>query len=347
MSFYDALEVPSDADDATIKKAYRKLALKHHPDKGGDVEKFKLVSQAYDVLSDPQKRRQYDAELRDGPAMSPFAGGGWQPVHPCPECGGTCAPGECPFAGTGNPFATRWNARFDRSNTGGDPFAAYREVGGRGGPSSGRRGAPGVGGLGGGPRMRASFGFEDADAIFRAFFGGQDPFAGMMGGGGSLLGGGRGGRDPFGDDFFGQSSSFGDFGGGGGGATVHVTRTVRHSDGSVTTQQYTTTNGGGGSLGGGGVRARVTQQQHAAAPRTRLPESRPAPAEPSWRRGGGGGGGGGYGSSRGAYSYRGGGGGAEEEEQLSADLAEAMRLSQEEEDERQLQAALRASMAAR
>jgi DnaJ-class molecular chaperone len=57
---YDALEIQRDASSDEIKKAYRKLAVKHHPDKGGDPEKFKEISSAYEVLSDENKRNQYD-----------------------------------------------------------------------------------------------------------------------------------------------------------------------------------------------------------------------------------------------------------------------------------------------
>ena len=62
--YYEVLGVSKDADDATIKKAYRALAKKYHPDMNpGDEEaekKFKEASEAYAVLSDPDKRRQYD-----------------------------------------------------------------------------------------------------------------------------------------------------------------------------------------------------------------------------------------------------------------------------------------------
>ena len=63
--FYAILGVPQDADDAAIKKAYRKLARKYHPDQNpGDVaaeQRFKDIGEANSVLSDPEKRREYDA----------------------------------------------------------------------------------------------------------------------------------------------------------------------------------------------------------------------------------------------------------------------------------------------
>ena len=52
---YKRLGVPKDADEGQIKKAYRMLALKHHPDKGGDAEAFKSYAEAYAVLSDAEK----------------------------------------------------------------------------------------------------------------------------------------------------------------------------------------------------------------------------------------------------------------------------------------------------
>jgi molecular chaperone DnaJ len=74
--YYATLGVPKDAPAADIKKAYRKLARKHHPDaNAGDVkseEKFKEVSEAYDVLSDATKRKEYDE------ARAMFAGGGYR-----------------------------------------------------------------------------------------------------------------------------------------------------------------------------------------------------------------------------------------------------------------------------
>ena len=81
MDHYQTLGVGRDADGPTIKKAYRKLAMKHHPDKGGDEQKFKQLQEAYETLSDPEKRANYDNP-------NPFRGFDGDP-----------------FAGRGNPFA--------------------------------------------------------------------------------------------------------------------------------------------------------------------------------------------------------------------------------------------------
>ena len=63
--FYAVLGVSKDASEADIKKAYRKLARTHHPDQNpGDAaaeKRFKEISEAYDVLSDPKDRQEYDA----------------------------------------------------------------------------------------------------------------------------------------------------------------------------------------------------------------------------------------------------------------------------------------------
>jgi DnaJ-class molecular chaperone len=61
IDLYEVLGIDEGASAAEIKKAYRKLSLKHHPDKGGDTAAFKRVSQAYEVLSDGEKRALYEA----------------------------------------------------------------------------------------------------------------------------------------------------------------------------------------------------------------------------------------------------------------------------------------------
>lgn len=60
MDHYTTLGVSKTATPEEIKKAFRKLASQHHPDKGGDTKKFQEIQAAYDVLSDPAKRQQYD-----------------------------------------------------------------------------------------------------------------------------------------------------------------------------------------------------------------------------------------------------------------------------------------------
>jgi len=80
LSYYEVLEVTKDATATEIKKAYRKLALKYHPDKNqGDKEaeeKFKLINEAYAVLSDENKRRTYDTYGKEGLNQNGGAGFG-------------------------------------------------------------------------------------------------------------------------------------------------------------------------------------------------------------------------------------------------------------------------------
>ncbi|OQR81753.1 hypothetical protein THRCLA_11437, partial [Thraustotheca clavata] len=64
--YYEILGVSKTASEAEIKKAFRKLALKNHPDKGGDPELFKDITVAYEVLSDPEKRELYDQYGEEG-----------------------------------------------------------------------------------------------------------------------------------------------------------------------------------------------------------------------------------------------------------------------------------------
>ena len=92
MSLYDRLGIQRSANMDEIKKAYRKMALTHHPDKGGNAEEFREIQKAYEILSDDQKRSIYDQtgqEMNDaqqeheipfqgGPFGMPFGGGPFQ-----------------------------------------------------------------------------------------------------------------------------------------------------------------------------------------------------------------------------------------------------------------------------
>jgi len=74
--FYKILEVPRGADEGTIKRAYRRLSLENHPDKGGDADKFAEISSAYEVLSDSDKRKTYDRYGEEGLKQREQGGGG-------------------------------------------------------------------------------------------------------------------------------------------------------------------------------------------------------------------------------------------------------------------------------
>ena len=73
-NFYEILGVPETASQEEIKKAYRKKAVQHHPDKGGDEEEFKRITQAYEVLGDENKRKQFDNQKNNpfGNGFNPF-----------------------------------------------------------------------------------------------------------------------------------------------------------------------------------------------------------------------------------------------------------------------------------
>jgi len=84
-SLYDALGVSRSADTDEIKKAYRRQALEHHPDKGGSAEKFQQIQKAYEILSDDQRRAIYDQTGQENDVAgqqgnpfggNPFGGGG-------------------------------------------------------------------------------------------------------------------------------------------------------------------------------------------------------------------------------------------------------------------------------
>lgn len=76
MDYYGILGVDRKATPDEIKRAYRRLAAQHHPDRGGDTAKFQEIQQAYDVLSDAEKRAQYDNPRPQGHNFPFGAGGG-------------------------------------------------------------------------------------------------------------------------------------------------------------------------------------------------------------------------------------------------------------------------------
>ena len=82
MSHYETLGVANSATPEEIKSAYRKLAKEHHPDLGGDVTKFQQISEAYETLSDGDKRAHYDYQSRNPqPQFNQHAPGGFQFHH--------------------------------------------------------------------------------------------------------------------------------------------------------------------------------------------------------------------------------------------------------------------------
>ncbi len=126
-NYYEVLGVSKNASADEIKRAYRKLALEHHPDKNkaaGAEDKFKEINQAYEVLSDPQKKSQYDQFGHDA-----FTG-----------AGGAGAGG--PFGGFGGaqgrqgPFTYTYTTNGEGFDFGGfsDPFDIFEQFFGGGSP---------------------------------------------------------------------------------------------------------------------------------------------------------------------------------------------------------------------
>jgi DnaJ-class molecular chaperone len=78
MDYYSTLGVNRNATQDEIKKAYRKMAMHHHPDRGGDEKKFKQISEAYEILSDPQKKQMVDmgADPKNQPQGNGFGQNG-------------------------------------------------------------------------------------------------------------------------------------------------------------------------------------------------------------------------------------------------------------------------------
>ena len=126
--YYATLEVARDATAEEIKKAFRKLARKHHPDvakdKKGAEEKFKEINEAHEVLSDPDKRRKYDQ-----------LGEHWQDQGSFPppgQRGRSAATHEFNFGGTGfSDFFEQYFSGASRAGFGQEAFGSTRAAGSR------------------------------------------------------------------------------------------------------------------------------------------------------------------------------------------------------------------------
>jgi curved DNA-binding protein len=123
--YYDILGISKSASADEIKKAYRKQALEWHPDRHQDDKeaaehRFKEINEAYQILSDPQKKTMYDQYGHTGPAQNPFAGGGFQ-GQSGPFTYTYTTGGENPFGNMdfGDPFDI-----FESFFGGGNPFGA-------------------------------------------------------------------------------------------------------------------------------------------------------------------------------------------------------------------------------
>ena len=109
VDYYELLEVQKGCDDGTLKSAYRKLAMKWHPDRNpGDASaeaKFKAISEAYDCLKDPQKRAAYDRYGHEAFTQGMNGGGGG-------PFGGGFGGGRGDFADIGDIFETIFGSAF-------------------------------------------------------------------------------------------------------------------------------------------------------------------------------------------------------------------------------------------
>ncbi|KAJ3762641.1 hypothetical protein F5878DRAFT_47670 [Lentinula raphanica] len=169
--YYKLLGVGRDADEDAIKKAYKKMALKWHPDRNGGSEesskKFKEISEAFEVLSDKNKRTIYDQFGEEG-----LKGGGGPPPGAGPGAGPSGFSGFSGFPGSGSTFTFTSGGPSGFSSSGGsfnpsDPMKIFAEM--FGGANGRSPFMSSFGGMGGRPGMQG-FGDDDEDDSMNGSF---------------------------------------------------------------------------------------------------------------------------------------------------------------------------------